>query len=173
MIVTETARLTLRSLAAEDAEALAAVFCDPEVMKHSDGLQSPGWVRSWIDRMIEECYPLWGFGIWAIAKKPDNAVIGYCGLSRDPDRCQRNESEIGCRLARVHWGQGYGCEAASAARDYGLNTLGLPRLIAIIDPHNLASVHVVQKIGFSFEREISFPHYDYPDHLYALEQGSI
>ena len=51
---------------------------------------------------------------------------------------------------------------------HDLNTLRLPRIIAIIDPGNLASVRVAEKIGMRFEREIMFDGYTHPDHLYAV-----
>lgn len=55
MRVAETERLELRHLTADDAGALAAVFCDPEVMHYSDGVQTPAWVPSWVAEMIDAC----------------------------------------------------------------------------------------------------------------------
>ena len=70
---------------------------------------------------------------------------------------------------RSHWGRGFGSEAAAAALDLGLRAPRLSRIIAIIDPHNGASIRIARKIGMRFEREIMFPEYAYPDHLYAVQ----
>jgi RimJ/RimL family protein N-acetyltransferase len=44
----------------------------------------------------------------------------------------------------------------------------LPRIVAIVDPENLASLRVVEKIGMTFKREATFQGYTHPDHLYAI-----
>jgi RimJ/RimL family protein N-acetyltransferase len=97
-------------------------------------------------------------------------VIGYCGLSRFPGRCAAGDTEIGFRLARPFWGRGFATEAARAVRDHAFDTLALPRLIAIIDPGNLASIRVAEKIGMRYEKDVSFEGYTHPDRLYALER---
>jgi hypothetical protein len=113
---------------------------------------------------------MWGFGMWAVLEKATCDVIGYVGLSRFPNRCGPNEAELGFRLACPYWGRGYATEAAMAARDYALHRLLLPRLIAMIDPDNVASVRVAEKIGMTLESEIMFHGYTHPDHLYAIAQ---
>ena len=154
MPVAETERLILRCFEARDAEAKEAVFCSPEVMRYSDGVQSPEWVRAWIAEMIEAQGARSGLGTWAVVEKSAGEVIGYCGLSHCPERCGADEAELGYRLTLPHWGRGYASESAKAVRDYGLYRLRLPRIIAIIDPHNLASLRVARSIGMRFEREI-------------------
>lgn len=72
--------------------------------------------------------------------KHRHEVIGYCGLFYFPDIGGQPEVEIGYRLARAFWCQGYATEAARAVRDYSFRVLGLPRLIAMIDPQNTASI---------------------------------
>ena len=166
--VLETQRLLLRHFVVEDASAIEAVFCDPAVMRYSDGVESPEWVQEWLTNMIHKCYPKWGFGAWAIEEKSARDVIGYCGLSRFPSRCGPDEAELGFRLVRNHWGCGYATEAALPTCDLGLRVLGLSRIVAIIDPDNIASVHVAQKVGMRYRREIMFDGYTHPDHLYVI-----
>lgn len=170
MTVAETERLVLRHLTAGDAGAMDAIFCDAEVMRCSDGVQTPEWVRAWIATMIDECYLMWGFGFWAIIEKVSRKAIGCCGLSRFRNRCDSDEAELGFRLARPYWDRGFATEVALAARDHGPNTLRLARIVAIIDPENTASVRVAQKIGMGFEREIMFANHTHPDHLYVVQQ---
>ncbi len=169
MIVAETDRLLLRRLRPTDASALERVLCDPAVMRFSDGVQTSEQVRRWIRDYVETHYAQWGFGMWALALKTTRATIGYCGLSRFPDRCQDGEAEIGVRLARNQWGRGYATEALRAVHHLAIETLMVNRLIAFVDPANASSVRLVEKLGMRFEREIMFEWYDHPDHLYALQ----
>jgi len=95
-------------------------------------------------------------------------VIGYCGLFFFPDIEGQAEVEIGYRLARSVWGKGYATEAAKAVRDYAFNVLRLERLIAMIDPSNIASIRVAEKIGMHYEKEVMFEGYTHPDHVYVI-----
>jgi len=166
--VTETERLVLRKFTVNDAQAMEAVFCDPEVMYSSDdGVESPEWVCNWINELIEKHYPSWGCGKWAIIEKETNEVVGYCGLSKHPDRCGPNEAELGYRLIKKKWGNGIASEAVGSVCEYGLKTLRLSRIIATVEPGNLASVRVLQKVGMRYESEIMYDGYTHPDHLYV------
>jgi ribosomal-protein-alanine N-acetyltransferase len=65
----------------------------------------------------------------------------------------RPEVEVAYMIAKEHWGQGLGTEAARGILDYGFEHLGLSRLICLIDRDNLASIKVATKIGMRFEKE--------------------
>jgi len=58
--------------------------------------------------------------------------------------------EIGWRLIRAAWGRGYAAEAAVAVLRHGLDTVGLERVVADIDPDNTRSIRVADKIGLRF-----------------------
>ena len=143
------------------------VFGDPEVMRFGDGVQTKDWTENWLLTCLER-YKVWGFGPYAVIETRSREVIGYCGLFYFPDVGGQPEVEIGYRLARSAWGRGYATEAASAVRDYAFTILGLKRLIAIIDPSNLASIHVAEKIGMHYEKEVMLEGYDHPDHVYVI-----
>lgn len=163
-VVVATERLVLRHFEATDAGAMESIFCDPDVMRFSDGVEDPQWVRTWLVKMIEECYPHWGFGLWAVEETQTGAVIGYCGL----EHCDVGEGELGYRLRRDRWGRGYATEAARATCELGLDGLGLKRIVALIDPANAASLRVVSKLGMQYEREVMLDGYTHPDQLYVL-----
>jgi ribosomal-protein-alanine N-acetyltransferase len=147
------------------------IFGDREVMRFGDGTKTPDQVRQWISRWVDDLYPRWGFGMWAVVRQSDEQTIGYCGLSRFPDRAGPNETEIGFRLARPFWGQGFASEAVGAVRDYAGATLDLPKLVAFIDPANMASIRVVEKAGFAYERDAMLDGYDHPDSVYSWVCG--
>jgi ribosomal-protein-alanine N-acetyltransferase len=52
------------------------------------------------------------------------------------------------------WGSGYATEAAIACRDHAFTELGRERIISLIEPNNLASIRVAEKIGESYERDV-------------------
>ena len=171
MIPLRTQRLVLRDFRIEDMDDLLHVFGDAEVMRFGDGMQSPEWVAGWLSACVES-YRRRGFGPYAVVRRGQEELIGYCGLFPFPDVNGKEEIEIGYRLRRSAWGQGYAAEAALAVRDYALGVLRIPRLIAIIDPENAASIRVAKKIGMQYEAPVTFEGYTHPDHIYAVTKPS-
>ena len=173
MIIAETQRLLLRHLHLFDGDAMDRVFGDAEVMRYGDGVQTQAWIRDWLGQTLEHYNRLWGFGPWAVVEKASSDTIGYCGLFRLSDINGSPEIEIGYRLARAWWGKGYATEAAVAVRDYGFHTLSLRRLVASIDPSNLASIRVATKLGMRYEQEYLVEGWTHPDHIYVVLSGDI
>lgn len=167
MEIRETDRLLLRHFTLSDHDALLPLFGDAEVMRFGDGPRSAEWVHEWLRECLAS-YERRRYGPWAIVEKASGGVIGYCGLFYFPDVNSRPEIEIGYRLARAHWGRGYATEAVIAARDYAFAVLGLTRLIALIDPANVASIHVAEKAGMRHEADAMLPGYTYPDRVYVV-----
>jgi [ribosomal protein S5]-alanine N-acetyltransferase len=171
--IASTARLILRHFHILDREAMFQVFGDPEVMRFGDGVQTEEWIDSWLRTCLERYYQSWGFGPYAVVEQRNEAVIGYCGLFYFQDINGQPEVEIGYRLARAAWGRGYATEAVMAVRDVAFHTLGIRRLIAIIDPANTASIRVAQKVGMRYEQEVMLKGYTYPDHVYAISVNNV
>ncbi len=102
-----------------------------------------------------------GFGFWAVELRGPRAAasfIGFVGVAYPtflPELADR--PELGWRLARSAWGQGYATEAAVAARDDALDRLGFNELISIIHPDNTRSQRLATKLGMSHERQIFNP----------------
>ena len=168
MVIVETERLRLRPFRLTDTEAMHRVFGDAQVMRFGDGVQTPQWVHDWLCRCLETYQQKPGTGPWAVVEKRSAETMGYCGLFHFPDVGGRPETEIGYRLARPYWGQGYATEAVCAVRDYAFETLGLSRVIALIDPQNVASIRVAEKAGMQYERAVMLEGYTHPDHVYAI-----
>ena len=167
MVVAVTERLVLRHFDLSDAEAMERIFGDADVMFYGHGVQTPSWVRGWLERCRED-YARHSFGLWAVVERAGGEVIGYCGLSQFPDVGGQPETELGYRLAKSHWGRGYATEAACAVRDYAFGTLELPRLICIIDPRNVASIRVADKVGMHYEKDVVFE--GFLDRVYAINR---
>jgi ribosomal-protein-alanine N-acetyltransferase len=167
MIIVSTERLTLRHIQPDDVDAFSPLFADPEVMRYGDGAQGRDWVEAWVQRAVAHSQR-WGFGPYAVSVRTTGVLIGYCGLFHCDDINGRPEIEIGYRLIRSAWGQGYATEAALAVKTYATTTLGIIRLIAMIDPGNVASIRVAQKLGMHYEAEVMFDGYTHPDHVFVV-----
>ena len=167
MIVAETERLVLRRVTHDDLDDLAALYGDPDVMRYSpNGPLGREEVQERLDSNLRS-YSMWGFGMCAVMLR-EEGFAGVCGLNRFDDVDGQLEFEIGFRLAKRHWNRGITTEAATAVRDHGFGELGMTRLVSIVDPRNVPSVRVAEKVGMAFEKEVEFIGMDL--HLYAIHR---
>jgi len=148
-----TERLILRELTPHDVDALLEVFSDPEAMEYFPSTKTAAETRAWID-MNRASYRERQFGLWAAILRETDEFVGQAGLVVQPDVDGEDEIEIGYTLARRFWGRGLATEAARACRDHGFGSLGLARLVSLIDPGNSASVRVAEKIGMHPEKDV-------------------
>ena len=145
----ETERLLLREWRASDVDAHAAMSADPEVMRYLGGVL--GREQSW--RQLATHAGHWtlrGYGNWAVERRADGVLLGRVGLWR-PEGWPG--LELGWKLARDAWGQGYATEAGRAAMEWAWSVLGAPRLISLIHPENARSRRVAERLGFELLRE--------------------
>lgn len=68
----------------------------------------------------------------------------------------KSETELGYRISQSFGGQGLAIEAAKTALNYGFYELKLPRIVAIVEPENIASVRVIEKLGMHYEKQTLF-----------------
>ena len=140
----------LRAPTPDDADALFALFADPEVMRYWS--RPPMTARAEAEGLIGEI--LDGFAQrtilnWMVESRQDGALIGTCALFRIDARHRR--AEIGYSLRRDHWGRGLAAEAVSLLLDWSFRTLGLHRIEADIDPRNDGSRGLLGRLGFASE----------------------
>ena len=147
----KTERLLLRGWRVEDLEPYARICADPEVMhfigngttltrKQSEE-QVSRFVRHWEDQ---------SFGLWAVEEITTGDFVGFVGLVHQNEWAEgRHKIEVGWRLGCGFWGRGFATEAAEASVAYGFGSLGLERIISIIQPANAASRRVAEKAGLT------------------------
>ena len=145
----DTGRLELRLFRPDDLNAFAAMNADPAVMRYiGDGRpQDRAHATATFERMRWH-WAEHGFGRWAIERASDGAFLGFCGvgfLTFAPELTGR--PEIGWRLRREFWGNGYATEAAIAARDQFFRSFDFTELISLAQTDNVASHRVMRKIG--------------------------
>jgi len=166
-LILETPRLILRTWTLEDVPAAGLFYGDPEVMRFLGGkaLATPEEVREKVAKRIAH-QQKHGFSLWAVIEKATGRLIGACGLTHLEDG---PEVEVGYHFARDVWGQGFATEAASACMRLGFERLGLARIVGVVDPANLTSKRVLEKIGLVFERPGH--HYNHDVLRYVAERS--
>ncbi len=171
MVILETPRLLLRRQVIEDLDDLWTLYCDPEVTKYiPDAPRTREQAREELEWHMNGHPRHPELGLWATILKEDGCFIGRSGLLPWTIDGQP-EVEVAYTIARAYWGRGLGTEVARGILQYALNTLGLRRLICLIEPENAASQHVAQKIGMRLEKEVDGIAGDgIPTLIYALER---
>jgi RimJ/RimL family protein N-acetyltransferase len=147
----ETKRLRLLPWASADWLQLKPIAQDTEVMHFiSNGQPWPDErIREFVERQANG-YTQRGFCFWRLLHKKTGEMVGLGGLQPLEGT---PEIEIGWWLAHAWWGKGLATEAAREAMRDGFARIELKRIVAIAQPENRASVHVMEKLGMRFERE--------------------
>lgn len=145
-----TARLELRPITQADAEALFAIFADPETMRYWSHrpYTSIDQARVLIDRILTSYSAKNGIE-WAITERDRDQLIGKCCFHRVLKDHAR--AEVGYVIARDRWGQGILREALLSILDLGFSAMGLHSVEAQLDPRNERSANALVKVGFQKE----------------------
>jgi [ribosomal protein S5]-alanine N-acetyltransferase len=166
MPILETERLILRSFRADDVDAMAQLFANPEFMRFSLGVFTE---RKQTVAFIEKVMGWGRAGIpsqFAVVPRGEERIVGYCGFFQHPE--VPGEIEIGYRLHPDYWNRGLISEAARAVRDHAFADLKLPRVISLIHPENIPSRRVAEKNEMKVEKEITFR--GFPTLVYAISR---
>jgi ribosomal-protein-alanine N-acetyltransferase len=158
-----TERLILRPWTAEDRVPFAAMNADPEVRRFFPSVQTRAESDASADFLSSQ-FERTAYGPWAVEIPGKAAFAGFVGpWEPAPDIWPHGGVEIGWRLARACWGQGYATEAARAAIDFAFREAGLDDIVAFVVPANRASRAVMERIGMREDPDAAFDHPRVPD----------
>jgi RimJ/RimL family protein N-acetyltransferase len=149
-----TQRLTLRRWREADREPFAEMNADPVVMEHFPAPLDRERSDAFVER-LEGQFEEHGFGPWAVEVTATGEFIGFVGLLLPSfhvdwmDQRQRPIVEVGWRLRRSAWGNGYASEGAREALRFGFAELGLREVYSFTVRSNAMSVAVMHRIGMS------------------------
>jgi RimJ/RimL family protein N-acetyltransferase len=159
-VLIETDRLIIRRWQEADRVPFAQLNADPEVMRFFPSVLSADQSNALIDtarRKTEKD----GFCFSPIEEKSSGTFLGFVGLSVPAyakplpfDPCV----EVGWRLARNAWGNGYASEAARAWLRFGFETLGLEEIVSFTARQNRPSRRVMERIGMTHDPKDDFDH---------------
>ena len=153
----ETARLRLRSWRDADKAPFAAICADPKVMTTLGPVMSRDESDALLGRVdaIETAH---GHTFWALERKADAALIGWCGVVRGNAGPVDGKAEVGWRLAHEAWGHGYATEAARASLAWLFANLPDDTAWAITHTGNQRSREVMERLGMGYHPELDFDH---------------
>jgi ribosomal-protein-alanine N-acetyltransferase len=164
----ETDRLVVRPFVAGDHDRLYAMRADEAVSRYLGGTENlVEKVASRLQYYVDH-HARHGYAMGLVSLKSSPGMIGWGGLQHLDDG---DEVEVGYAFGRAHWGRGYATELAAAWLRYGFGHLGLDRIVAVASPENIASRHVMQKLGMQHEKNIV--HYGHDTAYYAVSRGDF
>jgi RimJ/RimL family protein N-acetyltransferase len=157
-----TDRLLLRGWRDSDRAPYAALNADPAVMEHFPAPLTRTESDAHVDR-IRAHFDEHGWGLWAVEVPGVADFIGFVGLA-----VPRFEApfmpcvEVGWRLTRSAWGQGYAPEGAAAALRFAFAEAGLEEVLSFTAVQNTKSRRVMEKIGMTHDPADDFDHPNLP-----------
>ncbi len=151
----ETKRLLLRKVSAEDLTDIFECWMQDEDVsrymcwKASNNIED---AKEFVDFELGQIKSgLWYR--WIIVLKETEEVIGTCLIFFNDEE---NNWDISYNLGKKYWGNGYITEAMNAVMDYARTNLKIKDCVASHAVENPASGHVIEKLGFEFEKEVRY-----------------
>lgn len=148
-----TPRLQIRPIVTSDADFVLALHLSPGWLAYigDRGVRDLETAQRYIQDGPLRSYAQHGFGLWVVVLKKTGTPIGLCGLLK---RDYLDVPDLGFAFLPEFQKMGYGFEAASAVLGYAERELGLGRILATTLPHNIASIHLLEKLGFRFRSNL-------------------
>jgi RimJ/RimL family protein N-acetyltransferase len=144
-----SARLYIRPFVLDDEPIVnARLDSDPRQMEFTGSVKTVDETREALRKQIEwtQNHPR-RCGKWAVVLREDDSIIGWCALVPLPGR--PDDIEVGYIISPLFWGQGFATEAAAALVEYAFRELRLPAVYSMVNPANIPSARVTQKLGMS------------------------
>ncbi len=156
MIILETERLVLSRLSYNDCEFIIELLNEPAFQRYigDKEVRSLCDAREYLRNGPVGSYERYGFGMFLVRNKSANTAMGMCGFMK---REEFDAPDVGFAFLQRFWANGYAAESAAAVLEYGRNVLKLPRIIAMVDPENEASIRLVEKLGLTFAGMVRMP----------------
>jgi ribosomal-protein-alanine N-acetyltransferase len=164
----ETERLILRPMTEKDADFILELLNDPSFIRNIGDrkVRTLDGAKAYITDGPVASYAKNGFGLYLVELKESSESMGMCGLIR---RNTLKDVDIGYAFLPKFWSKGYAFEAAQVMRQYAREEIGLKRLVAVVDPDNLPSIHLLEKLGMRFEKMVRLSADDIDLKLFAVE----
>ncbi len=156
MAVLETDRLSIRRLTVDDSAFILRLVNEPSFIQHigDRNVRSLADAKQYILAGPMASYDLHGYGGFLVELKETHLPIGICGLIK---RDTLDDVELRFAFVPESWSKGYALESASAMLTYAHDRHGLKRLVAVTSQENVASINLLVRLGFYFDRMVRLP----------------
>jgi len=157
----ETDRLLLRQWKESDLAVFQKLNSDPEVMEYFPSTLNQE-ESNVVAQKCKELISSRGWGFWAVELKSSSEFVGFVGLHKPSESLPFAPCvEIGWRLLKQFWGNGYATEAGGKALEYAFNELNLNEVVSFTTTSNVRSRSVMDKLGLKNSNQ-NFKHPDIP-----------
>ena len=166
-----TPRLHLRPFTLADGPFILRLLNEPSFHEHigDKGVRDLDGARAYLESGPMASYARHGHGLLAVALKTTGEPIGMCGLLK---RDNLDHPDLGYAFLPEFGSKGYALEAAAATLEDTVAALGYSTLLAIVSPGNTASINLLGKLGFSFEKLATLHPGEPAVAVYAWEKGT-
>jgi len=155
----ETERLVLRRFTMGDVDNLAGLDADPDVMRFVNG-----GIPTSREEIENEFLPTFlgyyqryqQYGFWAAIERSTGDFLGWFHF-RPRDRAGPGQAELGYRLRKSAWGNGYATEGSRGLIRTGFTESGVQLVTAEALAANVASRRVLEKAGLTPVRTFQRP----------------
>ena len=155
--IISTERLGLRRWIDSDIKPFAEINTDSEVMKYFPKTLTYQETFEMVQR-INLHFARNNFGLFAVEDNRTKEFIGFTGFAMPTFEASFTPCvEIGWRLKKEKWGQGYATEAATACLKYGFDMLHFDQIVSFTSSVNTKSIKVMEKIGMLYEADFNHP----------------
>jgi RimJ/RimL family protein N-acetyltransferase len=170
----DTERLSLRRWTLDDGDAMDAIWRERDIWStlRPEIPFDPDAGRDMLARHLAH-WERHGFGLWAVAERPSDAIVGWVGPSHPafvPELADR--IEIGWTLRPPVWGRGIATEGAGAAIDAVFEHLDTDEVISLIHHTNARSIAVAERLGMQHDRDVLHPELGEDLRVYALSRSA-
>lgn len=171
MTVLETERLILRRLTVDDAQFILTLLNEPSFLRYigDKKVRNLDDARQYILNGPAASYERNGFGLYAVELKDSHVPIGMCGLLK---RDELPDPDVGFAFLPDFWNKGFAFEAAAAVLNYAREKLKHKRVLAIVNHDNTSSIKLLEKLGFTFQRDIKLAEDRDNVKLFGLQYGT-
>lgn len=150
--ILETQRLKVRESTVGDVKEFYRIYREPSITYYMEDLfQDPDEENVYMEAYIRQIYGFYGFGMWTVLLKNTGHVIGRAGLSI---REGYELPELGFVIDVSHQGRGYALEACRAILTYAKEELCFEQVQALVRQENEASINLLKKLEFQYERNV-------------------
>jgi RimJ/RimL family protein N-acetyltransferase len=158
-------RLGFRQWQSSDLIPFARMNADAEVMEFFPSILSREETESFIQRMQDQFIER-GYCYYAVDELASSEFIGFIGLSYKTYLAEFTPCvDIGWRISRAHWNQGYATEGAKRCLDFAFHELGVQKIYAVCPKLNMKSERIMIKIGMTKVGEFKHPFLVNNEHL--------
>lgn len=161
--ILETECLFVRELALSDLDALFELYAYEGMTDYMEGLYSYEEEYRYQKAYIENMYRFFGYGMWLVFEKETGKLVGRAGVEHREEL--EGELELGYAIGTPWQKKGYATEVCQAILSYVREQLGFEKVCSLVQPENLRSVHLLEKLGFVAEKDVVLDRITYKKYI--------